>query len=104
MTQTRGSLAVHTGTASRPTPAPLADVLERVLDKGVVIVGDIGVSVLDIELLTLRLRLLIASADTAGQLGIDWWKSDTFYSSNAQELERQNRELSERVAQLEQKA
>jgi len=60
-----------------PAPATLADVLERVLDKGVVVVGDIGVTLLDIELLTLRLRLVIASADTAEQLGIDWWKGDS---------------------------
>lgn len=104
MTQTNGSLAVQNGVLARPSPTTLADVLERVLDKGVVIVGDIGVTLLDIELLTLRLRLVIASADTAEQLGIDWWKGDGFFSSSAQELERQNRELSERVAQLEQKA
>lgn len=103
MTQTNGSLAVHnSGVLARPAPTTLADVLERVLDKGVVIVGDIGVTLLDIELLTLRLRLVIASADTAEQLGIDWWKGDSFFSSNTHELERQNRELAERVAQLEQ--
>jgi hypothetical protein len=102
MTQTNGSLAVHnSGVLGRPAPATLADVLERVLDKGVVVVGDIGVTLLDIELLTLRLRLVIASADTAEQLGIDWWKGDSFFSSNTRELEQQNRELSERVAQLE---
>ena len=61
----------------------LADVLERVLDKGVVIVGDIGVSLLDIELLTLKIRLLIASVDTAREMGIDWWTSDPFFSSRA---------------------
>jgi hypothetical protein len=105
MTQTNGSLAVQNrGALARPAPATLADVLERVLDKGVVIVGDIGVTLLDIELLTLRLRLVIASADTAERLGIDWWKGESFFSSNTQELEKQNRELSERVAQLEQKA
>lgn len=102
MTQTNGSLAVHSsGALARPAPATLADVLERVLDKGVVVVGDIGVTLLDIELLTLRLRLVIASADTAEQLGIDWWKGDSFFSSNTRELEQQNRELAERVAQLE---
>jgi hypothetical protein len=61
----------------------LADVLERVLDKGVVIVGDIVVNVLDVELLTLKLRLFIASADTAREMGLDWWTTDPFYSSKA---------------------
>jgi hypothetical protein len=82
-------------------PESLADVLERVLDKGVVIVGDIGVSVLDIELLTLKVRLLIASADTAREMGIDWWTSDPFYSSDARRTEEENRELRARIAELE---
>src|SRR5215475_7613282 len=102
MTQTNGSLAVHnSGALARPAPATLADVLERVLDKGIVVVGDIGVNLLDIELLTLRVRLFIASADTAREMGVDWWESDSFFSSNARQLEQQNRELQERVAQLE---
>jgi hypothetical protein len=57
-------------------PANLGDILERVLDRGLVIVGDIRVSLLDIELLTIKLRLLIASVDTARELGIDWWRYD----------------------------
>ena len=61
----------------------LADVLERVLDKGVVIVGDIGVSVVDVELLTLRLRLFIASAQTAREMGLDWWTRDPFFSGGS---------------------
>ncbi|SNQ47131.1 Gas vesicle structural protein [Frankia canadensis] len=65
----------------------LADVLERVLDKGVVIVGDVVVSVLDVELLTLKLRLFIASADTAREMGLDWWTTDPFYSSRAREAQ-----------------
>jgi len=56
----------------------LADILERVLDKGIVIAGDIQVNLLDIELLTIKLRLLIASADTAREMGIDWWRNDPF--------------------------
>ena len=59
-------------------PAQLADVLERVLDKGIVIAGDIQINLLDIELLTIKLRLLIASADKAREMGIDWWQSDAF--------------------------
>ena len=61
-------------------PAQLADVLERVLDKGVVIAGDIKINLLDIELLTVKLRLLIASADKAREMGIDWWEGDAFLS------------------------
>jgi hypothetical protein len=91
------------GQAMRRSPGPesLADVLERVLDKGVVIIGDIGVSVLDIELLTLKVRLLIASADTAREMGIDWWTGDPFYNSDARRSEEENRELRARVAELE---
>jgi Gas vesicle protein len=64
-------------------PANLGDILERVLDRGIVIVGDIRVSLLDIELLTIKLRLLIASVDTARELGIDWWQHDPWLSSAA---------------------
>ncbi|HEX6681667.1 MAG TPA: gas vesicle protein [Candidatus Limnocylindrales bacterium] len=61
----------------------LADILERVLDKGIVIAGDVTVSVLDVELLTLKVRLLIASVDTARELGIDWWTRDRFLVGGA---------------------
>jgi hypothetical protein len=64
-------------------PAQLADVLERVLDKGIVIAGDIQINLLDIELLTVKLRLLIASADKAREMGIDWWEGDPFLSRRA---------------------
>jgi hypothetical protein len=84
-----------------PSSASLADLLERVLDKGVVIAGDISVQLLDVELLTLKLRLLIASADTAQSLGIDWWKHDPYLSSRARELDSENRELRARVERLE---
>ena len=79
----------------------LADILERVLDKGVVIVGDVGVNILDIELLTLKIRLLIASADTAREMGIDWWTSDPFLSSNARREQDETQQLRERVEELE---
>lgn len=58
----------------------LADVLERVLDKGVVIAGDIRVDLLDIELLTIRIRLLVSSADKAEELGMSWWRNDPFFT------------------------
>jgi hypothetical protein len=86
-----------------PSGTSLADLLERVLDKGIVIAGDVQVNLLDIELLTLKLRLLIASADTAKSMGIDWWEHDPALSSLARdrELELENRELRERLDRLE---
>jgi hypothetical protein len=85
-----------------PSSASLADILERVLDKGIVIAGDVKVQLLDVELLTLKLRLLIASADTARSMGIDWWEHDPALSSKARdnELERENRELREQLDRL----
>ncbi len=81
----------------------LADVLERVLDKGVVIVGDIGVSIVDVELLTLRIRLFIASAQTAREMGMDWWSNDPYFSPQKarDELAGENRELRSRITDLE---
>src|ERR1700758_2924876 len=73
-------------------PANLADILERVLDKGIVIAGDIQVNLLDIELLTIKLRLLVASVDRAREMGINWWESDPQLSRDAQELAEENRE------------
>jgi hypothetical protein len=86
-----------------PSSASLADILERVLDKGVVIAGDVKVQLLDVELLTLKLRLLIASADTAKSMGIDWWEHDPALSSKARdrELERENLELREQLQRLQ---
>ncbi len=68
----------------QPAAQSLADVLERVLDKGIVIVGDIQVRLLDIELLTIKIRLMVASVDRAKEMGIDWWESDPFVSSLAE--------------------
>jgi hypothetical protein len=82
--------------------ANLADILERVLDKGVVIAGDIQINLLDIELLTIKLRLLVASVDRAREMGIDWWESDPSLSSKArQQLVSENQELHRRLEQLE---
>jgi hypothetical protein len=66
--------------APAPAGGNLADILERVLDKGIVIAGDITINLLDIELLTVKLRLVIASVDKAREMGIDWWESDRFLS------------------------
>jgi hypothetical protein len=95
---------------SGPAPQGLADVLERVLDKGLVIAGDVQLNLLDIELITLKVRLLVASADTAQQMGIDWWTSDPFLNSEAAQQERdeqteelayENRVLRARLDRLE---
>ena len=84
----------------RREAAQLPDVLERVLDKGIVIAGDIQVSLLDIELLTIKLRLLVASADKAKEMGIDWWENDPFLKGG----DRNGNALEDRLRRLEQKA
>jgi hypothetical protein len=97
------------GYADRPQPASLADVLELVLDKGVVIAGDIKINLLEIELLTIKVRLLIASVDKAREMGITWWESDPSLSG-PRLADHGNgngggtdEELSQRVAALEQR-
>ena len=79
----------------------LADILERVLDKGIVIAGDISVSVASTELLNIRIRLLIASVDKAREMGINWWEGDPYLSHRAEKLELENRHLNDRLAALE---
>src|SRR4051794_7169073 len=90
-----------TSTSTGPAPANLADILERVLDKGIIIAGDIQVNLLDIELLTIRIRLLIVSVDKAQEMGIDWWRHDAGLTSTKRELEDENRDLRERLEALE---
>ena len=84
----------------------LADILERVLDKGIVIAGDIQIRVADVELLTIKVRLLIASVDKAMEMGINWWQTDSFLSSKAREVEKEKRveELEAEVKQLKSEA
>ncbi|MFD8250518.1 gas vesicle protein [Nocardia sp. NPDC059691] len=108
-------MTVVPGGSSAPQPyggghssTNLADILERVLDKGLVIAGDIQVNLLDIELLTIKLRLVIASLETAKSVGIDWWETDPWLNSKARTLERQdhdleleNQKLRDRIAELE---
>jgi Gas vesicle protein len=117
MTMQPGAQAAQrygTGAASGHAPANLGDILERVLDKGLVIAGDIQVNLLDIELLTIKLRLVIASLDTAREVGINWWENDPWLNANAarraeerelggprRELEDENRRLRERIGELE---
>ena len=96
-----------------PRNANLADILERVLDKGIVIAGDISVSLVDVELLTIRIRLLVASVDKAKEMGIDWWENDPMLSSrarrrtgvrqgdDAEQLAIENEQLRRRLERLE---
>jgi hypothetical protein len=90
-----------TGVAPRDDAAGLADVLERVLDKGLVIAGDIRVNLMDIELLTIKIRLLVASVDKAREMGIDWWEHDPTLSSSERDLVEENRALRSRLGELE---
>jgi hypothetical protein len=78
----------------------LADILERVLDKGIVIAGDIKIQIADIDLLTIKIRLLVASVDKAMEMGINWWQTDSYLSTKAEAIE-ENRILKERVDRLE---
>ncbi|MGW4805589.1 gas vesicle protein [Kitasatospora sp. NPDC004272] len=96
-------MPAYPGTSAAPQPANLADLLERVLDKGIVIAGDIRINLLDIELLTIRIRLLIASVDRAREMGIDWWEHDPTLSSGdrRRDLAAENRRLRERLGELE---
>ena len=97
---------------SQGSGANLADILERVLDKGIVIAGDIQINLLDIELLTIKLRLLVASVDKAREMGINWWEGDPTLQrlddrdevengGGLKELEQENQELRERLDRLE---
>ena len=81
----------------------LADILERVLDKGIVIAGDIKIQIADIDLLTIRIRLVLCSVDKAMEMGINWWQQDTYLSSKAKETEiaKENAVLKKRLDKIE---
>ena len=83
----------------------LADILERILDKGIVIAGDIKIQLADIDLLNIKIRLLIASVDKAMEMGINWWQQDSYLSSMAKEtdIEQENRELRKRLQRNEER-
>jgi hypothetical protein len=100
-TNARTPLRHGEGGFAQPSSASLADVLERVLDKGIIIAGDIRVNLLDVELLTIRVRLLIASVDRAREMGLDWWEHDPTLSSRHTDLAEENRQLRARLAELE---
>ena len=81
----------------------LADILERVLDKGIVIAGDIKIQIADIDLLNIKIRLLVASVDKALEMGINWWQQDSYLSTTAKksDIEQENRELKKRLERNE---
>ncbi|QUH00230.1 gas vesicle protein [Saccharopolyspora erythraea] len=91
----------RTAPPARQEGTNLADILERVLDKGIVIAGDIQVNLLDIELLTIKLRLVVASVERAREMGIDWWEHDPTLSSKQRDLVEENRRLQDQVRDLE---
>lgn len=108
MSQTSGWNAPARRTSTSREPAPrgtegssLADILERVLDKGIVIAGDIQINLLDIELLTIKIRLLVASVDRAREMGIDWWEHDPTLTSRARDVVEENERLRRRIGDLE---
>jgi hypothetical protein len=96
-TSTNPNRTITTSTSG----STLADVLERVLDKGIVIAGDISVSVGSTELLSIRIRLLISSVDKAKEIGINWWESDPYLSGQSHQLLEANRQLQSRIESLE---
>lgn len=81
----------------------LADILERVLDKGIVVAGDINVNIAEIELISIKIRLVVCSVDKAKEMGINWWENDGFLSSSAETkaLKEENKILLERLEKLE---
>lgn len=92
---------IQRGIPTSTQGSSLADILERVLDKGIVIAGDISVSVGSTELLNIRIRLLIASVDKAREIGINWWESDPYLSSQTKVLTESNQQLLEQVKFLQ---
>jgi Gas vesicle protein len=88
----------------RTETSNLADVLERVLDKGIVIAGDISIRLVDIELLTIQVRLVITSVDRARELGMDWWVRDFGRGSGQRDRQAELADLKRRIAELEQGA
>lgn len=94
----RGELQVGNGRASG-----LVEVLDRVLDKGLVVAGDVKVSLAEVELLTIRIRLIVCSIDKAQEIGLDWWKHDGHLASGRNRLSAENEELRQQVRALERK-
>ena len=96
-----GDVSSERSTLITARPPGLVDVLDRILDKGLVIAGDIKVSLANVELLTLQIRLLVCSIDKAEQIGLNWWRYDTNLTTRAERAEAENLELRERLLELE---
>lgn len=99
-------MAINNTQQPANTSSNLVDVLETVLDKGVVIAGDIRVGIADVELLSIKIRLIVASVDKAKEIGMDWWETDPYLNSKAAEqeqnqLKEENKELQKRLEKLE---
>ncbi len=96
-------MAIQHGAQHSIETSNLADLLERILDKGIVIAGDIRISLVDIELLTIQLRLVICSVDKAKEMGMDWWVNNPALSSskNSKEVESSLVKIDERLERLE---
>ena len=94
----RSDLQLGNGRASG-----LVDVLDRVLDKGLVVAGDVKISLAEVELLTIRIRLIVCSIDKAEQIGLDWWRHDSYLSPSARQLTDENRSLRQQVQRLEER-
>ena len=88
-------------TGSQRGNAGLVDVLDRVLDKGLVVAGDIKVSLAEVELLTIRIRLMICSIDKAEEIGLDWWKYDRHLSPGREHVLEENLQLRKQLRELE---
>jgi len=97
----RAKVSSERSTLITARPPGLVDVLDRILDKGLVIAGDIKVSLANVELLTLQIRLLVCSIDKAEQIGLNWWRDDTNLTTRAERAEAENLELRERLNELE---
>jgi len=97
-------MAIARGTAHSVESTTLADLLERILDKGIVIAGDIRVNLVEVELLTIQIRLVICSVDKAREMGMDWWVNNPAFCSNAanqKALPEMVERLEERLARIE---
>lgn len=82
----------------------LVEVLDRILDKGLVVAGDVRISLAEVELLTIRIRLIVCSIDKATEVGLDWWKHDRYFAPGALRLAEENEALRGRVRLLEAEA
>jgi hypothetical protein len=87
--------------AQTTTTTNILDILDKILDKGLVIAGDIKISLADVELLTIKIRLIVASVDKAKEIGLNWWETDPSLSTQARLLEDEKRRLTERIQYLE---